>query len=345
MGKLSPLLSRDAFREAVFARDGGLCVVCKAPAVDAHHIMERRLWDNGGYYLDNGASLCGVHHLQCEQTVISVEEVRAACGITKVVLPEHLYDDDRYDKWANPILANGTRLRGELFFDQSVQKVLAEVLHLFTNRVRHPRVHHVPWSPGVHDDDRVMASIERFVGQRVIVHEKMDGEQTNMYRDFIHARSLDGQHHASRDWVKGLWGRIAHDIPPDWRVCCENVYAKHSIAYDNLTSYAYGYAVWNERNECLPWDQTKEWLELLGIEPCPVIYDGTFDERLIRGLYDERRDWGSREGYVVRIADAFSYGQYRRCVGKYVRRGHIQTARHWMHGRAIEPNKLAASAR
>ena len=348
MGKLPPLLSRHAFREAVFARDGHLCVICKAPAADAHHIMERRLWgESRGYYRDNGASLCALHHRHCEQTIISVEDVRQACGITKAVLPDHLYEDDRYDKWANPILPNGTRLRGELFFDPSVQKVLAEgdVLHLFTNRVRYPRTYHLPWSDGVHDDDRLLPSIERFVGQRVIVTEKMDGEQTSMYTDFIHARSLDGRHHPSRDWVKNLWGRIRYDIPPDWRVCCENLYAKHSIAYDHLSSFAYGFSVWDERNECLPWDDTKEWLEMLGIEPCPVIYDGLFDKDGIQALYDERRDWATREGYVVRIADGFSYGQYRHYVGKYVRRGHVQTSAHWMHGRAVEPNKLAASVR
>ena len=344
MGKVLPLLSRDAFRKEVFARDVGLCVICQDRAIDAHHIIERRLWDDGGYYLNNGASLCSLHHRQCEQTVISVEQVRLACGITQVVLPDHLYDDP-IDKWGNPVLANGQRLRGELFFDPSVQKILAEgqVLDRFTNRVKHPRTHHLPWSPGMHEDDRSMASIERFIGQRVIVTEKMDGENTTMYADYIHARSIDGRHHPSRDWVKGLWGRIGHDIPPDWRVCCENMYAKHSIGYDNLVSYAYGFSVWDQHNECLPWDQTKEWLELIGIIPCPVLYDGVFDLSLICALYDERRDWANSEGYVVRIADGFSYRQYRHCVGKYVRRGHVQTQAHWMHGRVIEPNKLAAS--
>lgn len=46
-------LSREEFRREVFARDTGLCVICKAQAVDAHHIVERRLWDDGsfGYYV------------------------------------------------------------------------------------------------------------------------------------------------------------------------------------------------------------------------------------------------------------------------------------------------------
>ena len=173
------LLSRDAFREGVFARDQHKCVFCEQPAVDAHHILERRLWgDSGGYYLDNGASVCADHHMQCEMTVISVEDVRDACGILKPILPDHLYDDAIYDKWGNIILANGMRLRGELFFDESVQKVLGQgqVLGLFTNRVKYPRTYHAPWSEGITDDDRMHKDMSVFVGRRVIVSTKMDGE-------------------------------------------------------------------------------------------------------------------------------------------------------------------------
>ena len=53
------LLSRDDFRELTFQRDGHRCVLCGAPAQDAHHIIERRLFPDGGYYLGNGASVCG----------------------------------------------------------------------------------------------------------------------------------------------------------------------------------------------------------------------------------------------------------------------------------------------
>ena len=69
-------------------------------------------------------------------------------------MPPHLYRDQPYDKWGNPVLPNGTRLRGELFDDASVQKVLAPVLALFTDRVKYPRTYHLPWSPGLTDDDR-----------------------------------------------------------------------------------------------------------------------------------------------------------------------------------------------
>lgn len=338
------LLTRDAFREGVFQRSNHRCVLCGAPAVDAHHILERRLFDDGGYYLENGAAVCERHHLECEMTTVSVDEIREACGIRQVVVPKHLYPDQAYDKWGNPVLANGQRTRGELFFDESVQKILAAggVLELFTSRVKFPRTHHLPWSEGMHSDDRVIESLDHLVGRRVIVSTKWDGENTTMYTDYLHARSVDGRSHPSRDWVKRFWSTFAHDIPPEWRVCGENLYAQHSIAYGALPSYFLGFQVWNERNECLSWDETKEWFTLLGITPVDVLYDGIFDEKVIRALYDSKRDWSTREGYVVRIADRFSYGEYRTHVAKFVRRGHVQTNKHWMHGQRVIPNQLAA---
>ncbi len=153
------LLERKVFKELVFKRDNYKCVFCDKPAVDAHHILERRLWPDGGYYLDNGASVCAEHHLLCEKTLISVEEVREACKISKPILPPHLYDDQQYDKWGNIILANGQRMKGELFWDESVQIVLKDVLNTFTDWIKYPRTYHLPWSGSVGKDDRKLTSV------------------------------------------------------------------------------------------------------------------------------------------------------------------------------------------
>jgi hypothetical protein len=339
--KVPALMSREKFRESVFARDGGGCVFCADAAVDAHHILERRLWPDGGYYLNNGASVCGVHHLQCERTEITVEAVRLACGITKPVLPPHLYSDHSYDKWGNPVLANGQRLKGELYFDESVQKVLKEggVLGLFTEWVKYPRTHHLPWSEGLHEDDRLIESLTAFEGERVIVTEKMDGENTTLYRNYTHARSVDGRNHPTRAWVKQFWSGISADIPQGWRVCGENLYAKHSVSYENLESYFLGFSIWNERNVCLSWPETTEWFALLGITPVPVIYDGLFDAKSIQKLWIPQR-WASCEGYVVRVSAPISYGEFRHKVGKFVRKDHVQTVKHWAQGHAHERNLL-----
>lgn len=342
------LLSREQFREGVLARDKHQCVFCgKKSGIVAHHIIERRVFDNGGYYLENGASVCTEHHLECEMTLIGADKVREACGITRVILPDHLYTGDLYDKWCNQILPNKTRLKGELFFDESVQKILRQgnVLSLFLDQVKYPRTHHVPWSQCIRSDDRTHTDMRKFHGKRVIITKKMDGENTSMYNDYIHARSIDGRGHYTQDWIKNFWSTFKHDIPPQWRVCCENLWGEHSIFYTGenaLESYCYGFSIWNERNECLPWDETLVWFELLGIKPVEVIYDGIYDEEVIKKLYKDS-DWATLEGWVMRTADGFRYADFRHCMAKFVRKNHVTTEKHWKQGRRVKPNDLKRS--
>jgi hypothetical protein len=70
------LLSREEFKKQVFAKTKGKCCIsgCNCDAVDAHHIMDRKLWSDGGYYLSNGAALCAKHHLDAEQGRITPAE-------------------------------------------------------------------------------------------------------------------------------------------------------------------------------------------------------------------------------------------------------------------------------
>lgn len=345
---MEKLLTRDEFREQVFKRDNYKCVFCDKPAADAHHILERRLWPDFGYYLANGASVCAEHHLACERTAISVEDVRYAAAITKVWVPTHLYDDHVYDKWGNPVLEDGRRGKGELFFDESVQKVLKEgnVLDLFTSKVKYPRTFHLPWSPGMHSDDKMSHDLTEFLGQEAVITKKMDGENTTMYSDHIHARSIDSRGGADRAWVKGFWSTIAHDIPVDWRICGENLWAEHSIHYAGLPSYFLGFSVWNEMNKCLSWVDTLQYFELLGIKNVPVLWTGTlstnYDEakKQIREV-EKRLDYSVDEGYVIRVGRAFEYKEFKNCMRKFVRSGHVQTTKHWRNGRAFIPNDLA----
>jgi len=222
------------------------------------------------------------------------------------------------------------------------------------DRVKYPRTLHVPWSPGATSDDKVFteeALLEAFAGRRVVVTEKMDGENTTIYSDgTCHARSIDSGHHESRSWVKGLAARLKGEIPDGWRVCGEYLYAKHSIEYKDLPGYFLVFAIYDERDVCLWWEDTVEWCELLDLPHVPVLYTGHWDDP------DQFKDWdidgdgwtpslygtdyeAGAEGYVIRLYHSFHARDFSRSVAKYVRAGHVQTDDHWMH-QAVVPNKL-----
>lgn len=331
------ILSRDEFRNSVFNRDNNKCVVCKSLAQDAHHIIERRLWPDGGYYIENGASLCGECHMEAEKTTISCGQLRELIGITKFPIPPHLYKDHDYDKWGNPILPNGSRLRGELFEDASVQKILSSVASLFTDKVKYPRTYHLPWSPGLNKDDRVMTDLKGFEdSEEVVVTVKMDGENTTLYNNYVHARSIDYNSHPSRSWVKALHSRIGFEIPEGWRICGENLFAKHSIGYSNLDDYFLMFSIWNDNNMCLSWEDTEEWAQLLGLKMVPVLYKGVWDEKVIKSLKTDIFNSDPCEGYVVRTKEAFAYKDFRNKVGKFVRKDHVQTHGHWMRSELVK---------
>jgi hypothetical protein len=329
-------------------RDSNKCILCSEHAADSHHILDRALWDDGGYYLENGVSLCPSHHLEAEKTLISCDQLREAAHITVVHQPEHFYVTDNYDHWGNIILPNGTLLKGEMFGNENVQKILKEagVLDQFSKYVKYPRTYHLAWSENLQNDDRKHENIDFLLNKEIIASIKMDGEGTTMYYDFIHARSLTSGPHPSRSWVKALHGSIAHNIPVGFRVCGENVYAKHSIYYEHLKSYFYVFSIWNENNIALSWDETQEYTELLGLITVPVFCRGVFKtveelrnniESCLKAYSETSKD--EIEGYVIRVTDPISYKNFRKCTAKFVRKNHVQSPENWMTQPVI-PNKI-----
>ncbi|HEV2640170.1 MAG TPA: RNA ligase family protein [Actinocrinis sp.] len=207
-------------------------------------------------------------------------------------------------------------------------------------RAHYPRTPHLPWSPGATSDDMRTTDLSGLRGREVVVTEKLDGENTTLYRDGLHARSLDSAHHPSRAWVKALQARIGPEIPPQWRVCGENVFARHSLAYQNLDSWFYGFSVW-DGDTCLGWDRTVRYLHRLGVPTPRVLWRGGFDERALRKL---RLDLSAQEGYVVRAVAEFERADFGARVAKWVRSGHVQTDVHWMQAAVVENGLGPASA-
>lgn len=130
-------------------------------------------------------------------------------------------------------------------------------------------------------------------------------------------------------------------------MCGENLYALHSIAYDDLASYFQVFSIWNEKNVCLSWGETKEWAALLGLETVRDItlhsmWEPTLDNEAMYRPKNGKFWWtdATVEGYVVRLASQFHYKNFRRSVAKYVRKDHVvHHDGHWSN-RPVVPNKL-----
>lgn len=205
---------------------------------------------------------------------------------------------------------------------------------------KYGRTYHLPISPGATSDDKVMATLDGLMVGDLLITEKMDGENTTIHRRGSHARSPDSRYHPSRDWIKAFAAGIQPQLADGERVVGENLYARHSVGYNDLRSYFLGFA-WTIDDEVQSWDLTQTRFEELGIVPVPTLYRGPYKA----GLFEETAaslDRARQEGFVVRIADAFPEAEMSVRMGKYVRSGHVQSETHWMQSELI-PNRLANS--
>ena len=205
-------------------------------------------------------------------------------------------------------------------------------------RRKYPRTPHHPWSPGVGSDDKVASDLSRLARQNVVVTEKMDGENTTLFRDGYHARSLDSGYHPSRSWLAGWHAGVAHSIPEGWRVCGENLYARHSMAYDALPGFFLAFSVWDDADCCLSWDATLAWLGERTIPVVPTLFRGSLADDALKGII-KGIDPARQEGFVIRTLAGFAMADFPAHVVKWVRAGHVTDARHWSKAPVV-PNGL-----
>ena len=217
--KMAILLTRDEFRESVFKRDEYKCVVCKNPATEVHHLLDRKLFNDGGYYKNNGVSLDNSCHIKAENCEISVEELRQLAGIIEIVLPKGLTPGIVYDKWGKSKDYNS----------------------------KYPRSLHAQISLGTTSDDRIMPDgyVDIFSKMDLVVTEKIDGQNLCFNKDGVYARShASPTEHAWDKPMIELWNILKHDLGKgDFELFGESMYAIHSIEYSNLENYFYLFGV------------------------------------------------------------------------------------------------------
>lgn len=217
-------------------------------------------------------------------------------------------------------------------------------------KVKYGRTYHFPWSKSLVGDDKMIESIASFEGKRVVVTEKMDGENTTIYADGqTHARSLDSKYHPSRTFLKQKAATLQANILmadnaeylQKLRFCGENTYAQHQIEYVDLEDYFLLFSIW-DGEKALDWDQTMAIAKQLGLKTVPILYDGVWDEKKIQSIFETTLKDG-KEGIVVRVAEGFlkkDMESFQPKIAKAVRKGHVnESEEHWM-SKPVIPNKL-----
>lgn len=342
-----PLLTREQFREQALTRDGHRCVWCGRTdrPLDVHHIIERRLFRHGGYHLANAATLCDDRedgcHTHAERTLISPDALRARIGISVTALPEALYHDVTYTKWGDPVHEDGTRSPGPLFWDASVQRILEEggVLGRYDTRVKYPRTYHLPGSPGMQTDDRMMPSTAHWDGELITCTLKLDGANSSLYSDGLHGRSVRGRSHPSQSVLRALHAGL--QIDPGLRVVVENLQAAHTLRYEHLAGLVYGLNIW-EGDTCLSDEDTQLYFAVLDLPTPPALYRGPYQGQAHLDSLAHAAVQAGHEGVVVRLARSFTLRDFSLSVGKYVGADFARrrdAGGHDWHRQAITPNR------
>lgn len=271
----------------------------------------------GGYLLNNGASLCEVHHKDAENNVLSCNFIRECAGIKDIVLPCKFDTSQTYTKWGK-IIKPPARYS-----------------------IKYPHTPYLNISPGRDEADiREGGTIDvrDFDTKPFIITVKMDGSNIFMDNKKVAARNGYDATHTSYDMIKATHAAIKDKIPEEIQVFCEWLYAEHSIHYSELDNYCQVFAVYNRKTqEWLSWMNVKVWAELLEFPTVRVLYNNTqkrdeakpgYVEALIKKVGKETIN-GGHEGVVIRNAYSFPFSQFNLNTGKYVRKNHVTTDDHW----------------
>lgn len=338
-------MSRAAFRKECVERDGGECLVplCDEHVTadpegpgEVHHIIERKLWENGGYFPDNGACVCNEHHRMAEQNIIPPQAFYRWANIESPIYPDGLNED--CDKWGEPLDTPPW---------QEHRKY-----------IKYPSTRHLPWSHERDDDDTAHEQVDCFLGYPLVATIKMDGANAQLVKDSENpVRARNGRHADKQhfDMCKQMYwdNNLYEDIPQHLQIFGEWLYAKHSIHYGcdckepcddigpALRDYFQVFGMFDTRyNLFLGWQETRIIANRLGltmVPPAPPVYQfGEYDNR--QEFWDLAYDLSEKvvedghEGIVIRSRAPFHYGQIEQRLGKYVRPNHVEDgATHWSH--------------
>ena len=200
---------------------------------------------------------------------------------------------------------------------------------------KYPSTPYWPWSPTVGRGDLVHPNPDRFVGEAVVVTEKLDGGNTLLHAGRVYARSVSAP--SEGKWMAMVKKHHAWKVTePDVYLYGEDIYAVHSIAYEPVaedrTFHAFAL---RDGDRFGSFADVEQYAGGRDIPVVPVLFRGCFSSvSEIRAFVDRAHGepsalGGEREGVVLRLARGFPAAEFEDNVCKSVRVGHVQTDEHW----------------
>lgn len=201
---------------------------------------------------------------------------------------------------------------------------------------KYPRTAYSPWSPAV-ADGKPLVDMRNFVGNEIVITEKIDGSNVLLHGGRAYARSVTG---AGRHGWMGMVRKYhawKTDTYPELHFYGEDIYGLHTIAYDPVPENATYYLFAIRREDCwLSWDDVTDHARELDLYTVPVLYRGVVPTAselrslAVELMADKSALGPEREGIVIRRATSFKASEFGDSICKMVRAGHVQVdAQHW----------------
>ena len=202
-----------------------------------------------------------------------------------------------------------------------------------------PRIKHMYNSPGRSPDDLRSDKdwFNSFSGKYIVIKEKLDGENTGITNISCYARSkIPTLNPWSVNIRRDIFPFVKDLISDDEIVFGENLYAVHSIKYNQLPSYFHIFAVYNTKLEVwYSWSDVEMFAKILDLPTVPVLFKGIINSE--KDLMDKINYWMSqpsaygveKEGVVMRLAGEIKPEDWNNSIVKYVRANHVQTNKRW----------------
>ena len=213
---------------------------------------------------------------------------------------------------------------------------------------KYPRTPYWPWSPSVGRDDDVHTNPGHFVGNEVVVTEKLDGGNTLLHAGKVYGRSVAARSEAK--WMAMVKKHHAWKLTdPDVLLYGEDIYGVHSIAYGPVPEHEtfYAFALRNSEGVFTSFSELEAYADEREIPVVPVLFKGRFRSIVeLRGFVERAHCepsilGGDREGVVLRLARGYPMHEFASNTCKSVRLGHVNTNEHWT--RNWRPCRIARS--